>query len=644
MCGVAGFAGVGPLWADNAGSEILKHMTDQIAARGPDADGQWIASDAPIALGHRRLSIVDITDTGAQPMSSHCDRYIISYNGEIYNAPELRAQLGAGKWRGTSDTEVLLTLISRDGLTATLPRLDGMFAFALFDKHTQTLTLARDKFGEKPLYYGRHLGHVIFASQLHAFRVLPDFKPDLNPDAIAAYFEQSNVPAPMSIWRGISKLPAGSLIEFNIHDVSTAEPATYWSASDAALKARANPFSGSEVDARQAVEATLTTSVKRRLMSDVPLGSLLSGGIDSSLTTALMQQISAVPIKTFTIGMAQAGFDESQHARFVSEHLGTDHSDLILTPDQVLDAIPAMAEIYDEPFSDSSQIPTYLVSKLARRNVTVALSGDGADELFAGYNRHFHGANIWAKLKKAPRPLRALAGAAIGNSPTYLLDQLGKFGPADLRTGRTAEKLKKLARLMQSRDQSEYYRTLLSTAANPLTILANSQPARPMSSLERALSFAEQMMLHDTQDYLPNDILTKTDRAAMAVSLELRTPYLNSDLFDLAWSLPHHMKSDGKQGKTVLRNILYSKIPRELVDRPKAGFAVPIGRWLRTDLNSWASDIFSSANLVRRGIYDIEHVQKLWREHTSGRSDHEAILWSILMFEGWIETTHLAGR
>lgn len=643
MCGIAGILGHG---RGDVG-HTLTEMTDTLARRGPDGQGHWLDHDAGIALGHRRLSVVDLGPNGDQPMHSHNGRYVLVYNGEIYNTDVLRKAVEHRRstvaWRGHSDTEVLLELLAEVGLKDTLALADGMFAFALFDRKKRQLVLARDAFGEKPLFYGLVQGRLVFGSQVSALRCVPGFDPVLNHDALAQYFKYSYIPAPLSIFRGIFKLPPAHFLSLSLDDVeqgSLPEPQAYWNPVAAAKNAQNAGFNGTYTQAQSTLEQLLENSVRGRMDSDVPLGCLLSGGIDSSIVTAMMTRVSTQQVKTFCIGMQDESFNEAKHAAQVAAHLQTDHTELLLSPRDVLEAVPLMPEIYDEPFADSSQIPTYLVSKLARAQVTVALSGDGGDEVLGGYNRYIHGPKIWAKLNRIPRPLRRVAGQFLGALPVASMEQmLRRFGPAELRAGRAGEKIKKLAGLMSAQNSAMFHDRMLATAQGGETVLLG-QAALPPNNAPDIAGFANQMMLADTLAYLPGDILTKVDRAAMYCSLETRTPFLNRALFDFAWSLPHAMKINNGTGKQILRDLLYKHVPRAMVDRPKAGFAVPIGRWMRGDLRDWAEAGLSETALARSGILDSTEVQRRWQEHLSGRQNHDSFLWSILMFQGWYEKNH----
>lgn len=652
MCGLVGFLDPHQRFNGEEARHRLNLMSLHLRHRGPDGDGARIESSGNGrvwgGLAHRRLSILDLSPTGEQPMRSHCGRYIIAFNGEIYNFREIRDRLDCQAsicWRGTSDTEVLLELISRVGVRKALGELDGMFAFALLDRETRTISLVRDAFGEKPLVYGLWDGVLLFGSELGALRAWSGFTPREDPAARAAMMQYACIPAPLTIYEGIFKLPPAHMLVVTSKDVRLGElppPGAWWEMTAAALAARQAPFEDDFEAAVGAVETAFSRSVARRLVSDVPLGALLSGGIDSSLTTVFMQRSSQLPVRSFTIGMEEEGYDESVHAAAVASHLGTQHEALMLSPADVLEEVPKIAGRYDEPFADSSQLPTYLLSRMARGHVTVALSGDGGDELFAGYNRHFHGPRLWSILQHFPLGLRGTAGKVLGAFPPAVLTALirvaGSLAPRDLATGRAGEKLLKLARLLGARDRDAFYDALLRTG-HAGAVLLNETDGAPVTLTSdprlAELDFGSASMIFDTGHYLHEDVLTKVDRASMAVSLEIRTPFLNRELFDLAWRLPDHFKADGRQGKRVLRELLYRHVPREIVDRPKVGFAMPIGRWLRGPLADWAESHLSINALRTNDVFDVGKVRAIWNAHLSGRRDHETQLWSVLMYQAW---------
>jgi asparagine synthase (glutamine-hydrolysing) len=653
MCGFAGYyGGLGRAAAGDAAG-TLKSMSDAIRHRGPDSEGQWIGSDGLCGLAHRRLSIIDLSPAGAQPMLSHRGSLVIAFNGEIYNFEDLRRTIelrrGNVNWRGHSDTEVLLEMIADIGVEQALANVDGMFAFAAYDLNSRSLTLARDAFGEKPLYYGYCGKTFLFGSELKALTAFPGFDAQPDMQALADYFKYAYIPAPASVYRGIFKLLPAHVLTISPDDVAHGrlpEPKPWWDMAAAAISAQNQPYAGTYEDALTDVRSTLTTSARRRLAADVPLGALLSGGIDSSVVTALMQSNGNRPVKTFSIGMDEPGFNEAQHASAVAAHLGTEHHELILKPQQVQSAIPDIAAIFDEPFADSSQVPTYLVSRMARERVTVALSGDGGDELFAGYNRYFHAPAIWSRLDRVPTSARRAAGTVIASFPPATVDSVvalaGPFAPRELSAGRAGEKLQKLARVISAADVTAYHDNLLAVTADAKSALSIAPVPRNLASRDvtkKHRDFASRAMLVDTANYLPDDVLTKVDRASMAVSLEMRTPFLSRDLFNLAWSLPMNFKAGSGQGKRILRDLLYEMVPRQLVDRPKSGFSIPAGRWLRTGLRDWAESGLSSAALANAEIFNVKEVRRRWDEHLSGRRDHECFLWSVLMYQGWRHAT-----
>jgi asparagine synthase (glutamine-hydrolysing) len=639
MCGITGFFQGHPPGERLA---ILRRMTDSIIHRGPDADGHWLDEQAGIALGHRRLSILDLSPNGAQPMHSRDGRWVVVYNGEIYNFADLRAELVRGEavaWRGHSDTEVLLECVMRWGLETTLRRAEGMFALALWDRQECALHLARDRFGEKPLYYGRVGAALVFGSELKAMRAYPGFNASIDRSALAEFMRLGYVPAPMSIYHGIRKLTAGCLLSFTSGGGDPV-PVQYWSATEAAMAARARPFQGSMAVAVDAIEPLLRTSIDRRMVADVPLGALLSGGIDSSVVVALMQAQRSDRVRTFSIGSREPGYEEATHAKAVAAYLGTEHTELYLEAADALAVVPRLHILYDEPFADSSQVPSFLVSSLARRHVTVALTGDAGDEIFGGYNRYIHGAPTWRRLRAMPRALRAAgSSAAIAVGPATLdrwVGHMGGLAPKALAGGRAGDKLHKLAMLLPSRNEEAFHRALLSYWPDSHRLVKNAPASPPATRLPADLGFAERAMLHDTLHYLSDDILAKVDRASMGISLETRVPMLDTAVYDFAWSLPMELKIGGGIGKRVLRELLYRHVPRELVDRPKQGFAVPVAAWLRGDLREWAVDLLDPVRLRDEGWLEPGPIRACWDEHQSGRRNWDTRLWTVLMFQAWL--------
>lgn len=642
MCGIAGVLG--------GGGARLRESTEAMARalkhRGPDALGVWTDLDAGVGLGHARLSILDISSAGAQPMQSGCGRYVLTYNGELYNFRQLKRELeGQGAaFRGGSDTEVLLALISRDGARQAVTKCNGMFAFALWDRRDRVLTLGRDRMGEKPLYYGRAGDSFIFASELRALRAFPGFKPEIDRGSVALYLRHNCVPSPYSIYKGVRKLPPAALFEV-LPGAGDGTLTEYWSLKDVAERGVREPFSGSTGDAANALDVLLRESVATRMESDVPLGAFLSGGIDSAVVAALMQAQSARPVRTFTLGSTIPSYDETKEARAVAAHLGTDHTELCVSDKATLDVIPRLPRVYDEPFSDSSQIPAILVSELARRSVTVALSGDGGDELFAGYNRHFWGRSIWNRVGWMPRGVRALAGSALGlvSAPSWdrAFSACSSALPGGLRHRAPGEKLQLLSEVLGSASPEEFYSGLVSHWKNPSAVaLRSSEPLTGLTDPLRQAALpdiAQRMLYLDASTYLPDDILTKLDRASMAVSLEARAPLLDHRLVEFAWSLPLGMKLSGGKGKILLREVLGRYVPPALFDRPKKGFGVPIDAWLRGPMRDWAESLLDEKRLREGGFFDPAPIRAVWEEHLSGRRNRHYVLWDILMFEAWRE-------
>ncbi|MCZ8121873.1 MAG: asparagine synthase (glutamine-hydrolyzing) [Magnetospirillum sp.] len=640
MCGIAGnldrHARLGA--ADLAAR--TRTMTDTLFHRGPDGGDVWTDPQAGIGLGHRRLAIVDLSPTGVQPMHSADGRYVVTYNGEIFNFLELRAELLAQgvAFRGHSDTEVLLEGFVRWGVEATLAKTVGMFAIALWDRRTRALWLIRDRLGVKPLYYALAGAKLIFGSELKALRADPDFRPTLDRDALAGYMRHGYVPGPRTIYAQARKLMPGQLLEWR----ADAEPElrTYWDARAKAIEGRAQW--GRTVDPREAVErldALLREAVRQRMIADVPLGAFLSGGIDSSTVVALMQAQSARPVKTFSIGFSEDGYDEAAHARAVAAHLGTEHTELYAAPEHALASVPRLAEWYDEPFADSSQIPTYLVAEMTRKHVTVALSGDGGDENFAGYSRYTYAGAVWNKVARVPRSLRALGAWALETAGAPLLAGLGPMLPVGLRGVRPAEKAAKLAQVLRLDSIDAVYRRLVSQWPDPAEVTTGGhEPRGPLWDETLAADMPDpvaRMQLLDTLTYLPDDILTKVDRATMAVALEGREPLLDHRVVEYAWALPMSLKIRGGQGKWILRQVLDRYVPRTLTDRPKMGFGVPIDSWLRGPLREWAEDLLDERALRADDLIAAGPVRAAWASHLSGDANMHYPLWTVLMFQAW---------
>lgn len=619
-------------------------MNDALRHRGPDDGGVWTDAAFGIGLGNRRLAIVDLSPLGHQPMFSPDERWVLVFNGEIYNFQALRSELESlgETFRGHSDTEVLLAAFVRWGVEDALKRCNGMFAFALWDRAQRRLHLGRDRLGEKPLYYGWMGQTLLFGSELKALQAHPHFRGEINRDALALLLRHNYIAAPHSIYENVCKLPPGSILTLNGDDRPS--PRAFWSLREAAEAGVQNPFSGSPQEASEELEKLLHDAVGLRMIADVPLGALLSGGLDSSLVVALMQSQSSRPVRTFSIGFHEAKWNEAGHAREVARHLQTDHTELYVAPDDALAVIPQLPTLYDEPFSDSSQIPTFLVSQLARRHVTVGLSGDGGDELFAGYERYFWGQKIWRAMGPVPQMLRSAAARSLASlmahrrGRTYGVLHAGL--PSRLQAA-TPEKMQKLAVMLGAQNCEAMYRTLVSHEWNPQAMLAGG--TEPPTILSDPAQWAkvphpiQQMMYLDAVTYMPDDILTKVDRASMGVSLEMRVPLLDHRVAELAWRMPmsHHL--DGGQSKNLLRQILYRHVPRELIDRPKMGFGVPIAQWLRGPLRDWAESLLNENRLQQEGYFRAAPVRRRWKEHLSGSHDWHPHLWNVLMFQAWLE-------
>jgi asparagine synthase (glutamine-hydrolysing) len=638
MCGIAGFIDPKRRYGDNELKALAASMAGALRHRGPDAQGVWVDETSGVALGHTRLSIIDLSPAGAQPILSASGRFALVYNGEVYNADALRAELerAGHSFRGHSDTEVIVEGFAEWGVRDTVERLIGMFAFAAFDQATRTLILGRDRLGIKPLYWGWVGGRIAFSSELKALAALPGFAPEIDRQALGAYLCTGYVPAPSSIYHGIAKLQPGTLLHGTLDGETRSQ--CYWSLLDVATRGQRAPLDLSEEEACDRLDALLTDAVTRRMVADVPLGVFLSGGIDSSTVTALMQKGSATPVKSFSIGFHEEAYNEAPQAKEVAAHLGTDHTELYVTPEQAQAVVPRLPEIYDEPFADSSQIPTFLVSEMTRKHVTVALSGDGGDELFAGYNRYGQGLRVARALRRLPRPMAACLGRMIGAVPPASWDRLFAVMPRGIRPRQPGEKLHKLAGVLGD-DAIDYYRLLIAPWANAWSLVKEaSQPDQPAFSDATRARFVDElswMQYADSVTYLPDDILTKVDRASMAVSLEARVPLLDHRVVDLAWQLPAHLKMRGGQGKWLLRQVLYKYVPKPLLERPKMGFGVPIDAWLRGPLKDWASDLLDPAAMARTGLLDPGPIQEKWAEHQSGRRNWQHFLWNVLMFEAW---------
>lgn len=644
MCGVAGFLSRDRFPRD--AEQVARAMACAVSHRGPDDAGVWIDNDAGIAMGHRRLAIVDLSAEGHQPMISASGRYVMVYNGEVYNFRELASELrGRGaRFRGHSDTEVMLAAFEAWGLDAALQRFAGMFAFALWDRTTRRLSLVRDRIGEKPLYFGRAGNAMVFGSELKSLRAHPGFAAAIDRGAVALFMRYNYIPAPFSIYDGIRKVVPGTIVEF---DAATTEPRerVYWSARQAAEDGVANPIVGSELEIVDEFERAMRRTIREEMVADVPLGAFLSGGIDSSGVVAIMQAESPRPVKTFTIGFREAEYDEASHARAVARHLGTEHTEFVVTPEEAMAVVPTLSSLYDEPFGDSSQIPTCLVARLARRHVTVSLSGDGGDELLGGYNRYFLGERIWKTVGSLPIAARRLMGHGLRAVPVALWNQL--FGsamalvPRARRLSVPGDKMHKLGAILGVDAPEAMYRDLVSHWREPSSVTIGGVEHVTLLSdhkrWARIPDFTQRMMYLDLVTYLPDDIMVKVDRASMGVSLETRAPFLDHRLTELAWRVPQSLKVRESEGKWLLRQILHRYVPRALVERPKMGFGVPIDHWLRGPLKEWALELIEPARVRREGFLVVDAVQEKWNEHQSGQRNWQHLLWGILMFQAWLE-------
>lgn len=646
MCGLTGYY---------SPTRFLPEVSERMAAtlhhRGPDDSGIWQDKANGLVLIHRRLAILDLSPAGHQPMHSSRKRYAIVFNGEIYNHLELRQRLPTLNWRGNSDTETLLACIEHWGIKTALQRTIGMFAIVVWDKQQQQLTLARDRIGEKPLYYGWQGNSFLFGSELKALREHPDFQQDIDRNALTLLLRHNNIPGPHSIYRGIRKLTPGCYLTLDLaQPVSTnvyPEPKPYWSLQQTIVRAKQDLFTGSDQEAMDELELALNAAVQRQQIADVPLGAFLSGGIDSSIIVALMQANSQRPVNTFTIGFESTQYNEAEHAKAVAKHLGTQHTELYISEQDVLDIVPQLPVLYDEPFADASQIPTHLVAKLASQHVTVALSGDAGDELFAGYNRYIWAQRIWRKIAWLPSPLRHQLARMLTVLPVQQWDKLNQIThllqPQRLRTTQLGDKLHKLAdRMGDMNNIDEFYYRLVSEWQHPEQAVVNGrEPATLLTTPEQwphLRDSSERMMYLDSMTYLPDDILTKVDRAAMGVSLETRVPFLDHRLIEFAWRLPMQMKIRDGQSKWLVRQLLYHYIPQALIERPKMGFTIPLDQWLRSSLREWADGLLDEHKLKQQGYFNPQLVRQRWDEHLKGSHNWHYSLWSVLMFQSWLES------
>lgn len=660
MCGIVGLLDADRRFAPSALGDVVGRMGNTLRHRGPDSTGVWIDASAGLALAHQRLAIIDLSANGQQPMVSASGRYCIVFNGEIYNFPRLRRDLinlGA-ELRGHSDTETLLAAIDRWGLAPTLERLVGMFAFALWDRQTSTLTLARDHLGQKPLYFGPIGSTFVFASELKAFAAHPDFDLEVDRGALTLFLRHQYVPAPHTIWRGVFKLPAGCLLSLDVardwppQSDLVARIARYWCARAIAEQGRETPRGLSGGAALDRLDQLLNQAVGDCMIADVPLGAFLSGGIDSSLLVALMQKHTGRPVKTFTIGFVETEFDEAEHARQIARHLGTEHTELYLTPQEARAIVPQLPEMFDEPLSDPSQIPTFHVARLAREHVTVSLSGDGGDEVFGGYGRYALADSLRRRAGRVPPGLRHTAAALANALPARAWDLILSLAqvpaPPGLRGHWSGDRIHKLAALLRIDDPDQLYRAVVSTFHDPCAMLIDAQEP-PTAFTDPARSpqlpeYADRMMYYDIVTYLPDDILVKLDRASMAVSLEARVPFLDHRLVEFAWQLPLEAKLQGGQGKWLLRQLFNRYLPAELAVRPKQGFAIPLAEWLRGPLRDWAEALLDERRLIEDGFLHAAPVRRKWQEHLAGSRNWSSQIWNLLMFQAWRQRWLGAGQ
>tara|TARA_B100000315_G_scaffold254392_1_gene295361 strand:- start:229 stop:2190 length:1962 start_codon:yes stop_codon:yes gene_type:complete len=646
MCGIVGF------WQNHQSHRtddmhhIIQNMAEALFHRGPDDKGCWVDGEMGLAFGHMRLSILDISEQGHQPMESHNSRYVIAYNGEIYNFLELRDILKKKgcSFKGKSDTEVILVAIEEWGLEKAVRSFDGMFSFALWDKAEKSLHLCRDRIGEKPLYYGWHQNTFFFSSELKALSRHPLFSPAINLDALSLYVRLNYIPTPLSIYQSINKLVPGTIFSL-LGSQNRTKTTTYWSPYEVVTESLNDQVKSSEDEVVERLDDTLRRSVKSRMVSDVPLGAFLSGGIDSSTIVALMQVQNTNPVKTFTVGFFEEDYNEADYARKIASHLGTDHTELFVTEKEAMDVIPRLPELYDEPFADSSQIPTLLISQLAHSKVTVSLSGDGGDEIFGGYNRHIWNHSYWGRIVRWPISVRRLITKTGKILPISVLDNIYKklefLIPTELRISYPGDKINKFLSILNLDNSYQLYERLINeTSGTNLIQFERSNSSLMENKLDVWSHFSnstEAMMYLDLITYLPDDILVKVDRASMGASLESRAPFLDHKVVEFAWKIPLEMKIRNGQGKWILRKLLYNYVPENLFDRPKTGFGVPIEKWLKTSLRGWAESLIEGSKLLSDGFFNPNIVQGMWNEHLNGTRNRQHVMWNILMFQAWFE-------
>ena len=645
MCGIFGIAS----FAKSSTSSLATKAISKLHHRGPDGSNIWTSQQLGVSLAHSRLSILDLTPAGNQPMQSLSGRYIMVFNGEIYNHQELRSHLNKKSvdllWTGHSDSETLLTCFDILGIQETLKLIVGMFAIVLWDIKERKFILMRDRFGEKPLYYGYTDNFFVFSSELSAIKTVPDFKAEIDRNALSLYLSHLYVPTPHCIFHGIRKLNQGSWLEISLDEISKKnfpEPTTYWSATKEAYKGVSEQIKySSDIEAVDQLELLLKQSISRQILADVPVGAFLSGGVDSSTIVSIMQSISSVPVETFSIGFSNNYYDEAKYAKSIAHHLRTAHTELYVKPSDALDIIPSLPEIYDEPFADSSQIPTYLVSKLAKAKVTVSLSGDGGDELFGGYNRYLISNNAWKKTLFIPSKIRKKCSHLIN-----MVDQdrwndiygaIENFIPKTYRVANPGDKIHKFSSILSCNDPDELYKKLTHTWNHPDIIINSEKANKSMYTWPKLENTALEMMLLDTNGYLMDDILVKVDRASMHCSLETRVPFLDHNIYDFASKLPYKYKIRSGVGKWILREVLNRHVPKELIDRPKMGFSIPLDDWLRGPLKDWASNLLDPNRIQEEGYFSHKIISKKWKQHLSGEKNLGASLWAILMFESWLE-------